>query len=103
MRQHENIGWGVALATSNLISTSIIIIIKLLFIVPGYLEQGLMVKDPKMLRKHYLKSVSWRYDLISLLPTDIAYYWWIPGSCDDVSILYLFIFYKNVPQMRRQV
>ncbi|KAF9799230.1 hypothetical protein SFRURICE_006490 [Spodoptera frugiperda] len=50
----------------------------------GYLEQGLMVKDPKMLRKHYLKSVSWRYDLISLLPTDLAYYWWIPGTCDAV-------------------
>ncbi|KAJ0184110.1 hypothetical protein K1T71_000533 [Dendrolimus kikuchii] len=48
----------------------------------GYLEQGLMVKDSKMLRKHYLKSVSWRYDMISLLPTDIAYYWWRPGSCD---------------------
>ncbi|XP_021192935.3 cyclic nucleotide-gated cation channel subunit A isoform X1 [Helicoverpa armigera] len=47
----------------------------------GYLEQGLMVKDPKMLRLNYLKSVSWRYDLISLLPTDIAYQWWTPGSC----------------------
>ncbi|XP_026737455.1 cyclic nucleotide-gated cation channel subunit A-like isoform X2 [Trichoplusia ni] len=52
----------------------------------GYLEQGLMVKDPKMLRRHYLKSVSWRYDLISSIPTDIAYYWWIPGTCDHVSI-----------------
>ncbi|XP_028164639.1 cyclic nucleotide-gated cation channel subunit A-like, partial [Ostrinia furnacalis] len=49
----------------------------------GYLEQGLMVKDSKMLRRHYLKSDSWRYDLISLLPTDIAYYWWRPGSCDS--------------------
>ncbi|CAG5039072.1 unnamed protein product [Parnassius apollo] len=48
----------------------------------GYLEQGLMVKDSKMLRRHYLKSDSWRYDLISLLPTDVAYYWWKPGSCD---------------------
>ncbi|XP_049886204.1 cyclic nucleotide-gated cation channel subunit A-like isoform X2 [Pectinophora gossypiella] len=48
----------------------------------GYLEQGLMVKDSKMLRRHYLKSDSWRYDLISLIPTDIAYYWWRPGSCD---------------------
>lgn len=45
-----------------------------------------MVKDAKMLRSHYLKSDSWRYDLISLLPTDIAYYWWRPGSCDYVSI-----------------
>ncbi|KPI96227.1 Cyclic nucleotide-gated cation channel [Papilio xuthus] len=48
----------------------------------GYLEQGLMVKDSAMLRKHYLKSDSWRYDLISLIPTDIAYYWWKPGTCD---------------------
>ncbi|KAL4717615.1 hypothetical protein ACJJTC_000764 [Scirpophaga incertulas] len=47
----------------------------------GYLEQGLMVKDSRMLRRHYLKTDSWRYDLISLLPTDIAYYWWRPGSC----------------------
>lgn len=45
-----------------------------------------MVKDSKMLRQHYFKSDSWRYDLISLLPTDIAYYWWQPGSCDSVSI-----------------
>ncbi|KAJ2954215.1 hypothetical protein O0L34_g2455 [Tuta absoluta] len=49
----------------------------------GYLEQGLMVKDSKMLRRHYLKTDSWRYDLISLLPTDIAYFWWRPGSCDQ--------------------
>ncbi|XP_059057530.1 cyclic nucleotide-gated cation channel subunit A [Achroia grisella] len=48
----------------------------------GYLEQGLMVKDSKMLRRHYLKSDAWRYDFISLLPTDIAYYWWKPGTCD---------------------
>lgn len=53
----------------------------------GYLEQGLMVKDSKMLRKQYLKSASWRYDFISLIPTDIAYYWWRPGTCVlDVSI-----------------
>ncbi|XP_068620013.1 cyclic nucleotide-gated cation channel subunit A-like [Battus philenor] len=48
----------------------------------GYLDQGLMVKDSAMLRRHYLSSDSWRYDVISLLPTDIAYYWWSPGSCD---------------------
>ncbi|XP_053624098.1 cyclic nucleotide-gated cation channel subunit A-like isoform X4 [Plodia interpunctella] len=48
----------------------------------GYLEQGLMVKDSKKLRQHYLESDSWRYDVISMLPTDIAYYWWKPGSCD---------------------
>ncbi|XP_063634493.1 cyclic nucleotide-gated cation channel subunit A-like [Cydia splendana] len=48
----------------------------------GYLEHGLMVKEATRLRKHYLKTDSWRYDLISLLPTDIAYYWWKPQSCD---------------------
>ncbi|CAB3226040.1 unnamed protein product [Arctia plantaginis] len=52
----------------------------------GYLEQGLMVKDPKMLRKHYFKSVSYGYDVMSLLPTDIAYYWWRPGSCDATRL-----------------
>ncbi|CAH0703341.1 unnamed protein product [Spodoptera exigua] len=61
----------------------------------GYLEQGLMVKDPKMLRKHYLKSVSWRYDLISLLPTDLAYYWWIPGTCDAVVMAILVLIHWN--------
>lgn len=65
-------------------SLSVVIYIGCYF--TGYLEQGLMVKDPKMLRRHYLKSVSWRYDLISSIPTDIAYYWWIPGTCDHVSI-----------------
>lgn len=58
----------------------------LLCIVSGYLEQGLMVRDSEMLRKHYFKTKAWRYDLVSLLPTDIAYYWWAPGSCDAVSI-----------------
>lgn len=38
-----------------------------------------------MLRKHYLKTKAWRYDLASLLPTDIAYYWWKPGTCDHVG------------------
>ncbi|CAH0402136.1 unnamed protein product [Chilo suppressalis] len=61
----------------------------------GYLEQGLMVKDSKMLRRHYLKSDSWRYDLISLLPTDIAYYWWQPGSCDSVVMAILVLIHWN--------
>lgn len=44
-----------------------------------------MVKDPKMLRRYYLKSDAWKYDFVSLLPTDFAYFWWKPGSCDYVS------------------
>lgn len=59
----------------------------------GYLEQGLMVKDPKMLRRYYLKSDAWKYDFVSLLPTDFAYFWWRPGSCDYVSAkAFLFLF-----------
>ncbi|XP_045458562.1 cyclic nucleotide-gated cation channel subunit A-like [Melitaea cinxia] len=46
-----------------------------------YLEQGLMVKDSSMLRRNYISSGAWRYDVLSLLPTDIAYIWWKPGSC----------------------
>ncbi|CAG9138146.1 unnamed protein product [Plutella xylostella] len=49
----------------------------------GFLEQGLLVKDSDILRRHYLKTMAWKYDLVSLLPTDIAYYWWIPGTCDS--------------------
>nr|XP_032527728.1 cyclic nucleotide-gated cation channel subunit A-like [Danaus plexippus plexippus] len=49
----------------------------------GYLDQGLMVKDSAMLRRHYLTSEAWRYDVVSLLPTDMAYYWWTPGTCSS--------------------
>ncbi|XP_047525066.1 cyclic nucleotide-gated cation channel subunit A-like [Pieris napi] len=48
----------------------------------GYLEQGIMVRDARMLRQNYMKSDWWPYDFISLIPTDIAYYWWPPGNCD---------------------
>ncbi|XP_042869524.1 cyclic nucleotide-gated cation channel alpha-3-like [Penaeus japonicus] len=39
----------------------------------GYLEQGLMVKDPSKLRKNYIKSWGFKLDLISILPTDLIY------------------------------
>ncbi|KAF5301710.1 hypothetical protein FQA39_LY10641 [Lamprigera yunnana] len=47
----------------------------------GYLEQGLLVTDPRKLRKNYLSSKKWRLDAISLLPTDIAYLWFPPSDC----------------------
>ncbi|XP_023942694.2 cyclic nucleotide-gated cation channel subunit A-like [Bicyclus anynana] len=47
----------------------------------GYLEQGLMVQDSAMLRQYYMRSGAWHCDALSLVPTDIAYYWWRPGSC----------------------
>ncbi|KAM7419289.1 hypothetical protein PAMA_016413 [Pampus argenteus] len=39
----------------------------------GYLEQGLMVKDKKMLMDRYISSFQFRLDFVSMLPTDIFY------------------------------
>ncbi|XP_044732623.1 cyclic nucleotide-gated cation channel subunit A-like [Chrysoperla carnea] len=42
----------------------------------GYLEDGLLVTDPKKLRANYFKSSkSWRSDFLSIIPTDIFYIW----------------------------
>uniref|UniRef100_A0A4W6BTX2 Cyclic nucleotide gated channel subunit alpha 1a n=1 Tax=Lates calcarifer TaxID=8187 RepID=A0A4W6BTX2_LATCA len=40
----------------------------------GYLEQGLLVKDEKLLRERYISSFQFRLDFISMLPTDIFYF-----------------------------
>ncbi|XP_060535248.1 cyclic nucleotide-gated cation channel subunit A isoform X2 [Cylas formicarius] len=47
----------------------------------GYLEQGLLVKDPKKLRAHYFQSKSWKTDILAVLPTDVSYLWWPPYEC----------------------
>ncbi|XP_062934930.1 cyclic nucleotide-gated cation channel alpha-3 isoform X2 [Cynocephalus volans] len=39
----------------------------------GFLEQGLMVMDAEKLRKHYTKSLQFKLDVLSLIPTDLAY------------------------------
>ncbi|XP_027498156.1 cyclic nucleotide-gated cation channel alpha-3 isoform X2 [Chiroxiphia lanceolata] len=39
----------------------------------GFLEQGLLVKDEKKLREHYTKTLQFKLDVLSLLPTDLAY------------------------------
>ncbi|XP_008523496.1 cyclic nucleotide-gated channel alpha-3 isoform X3 [Equus przewalskii] len=40
----------------------------------GFLEQGLMVKDTKRLWKHYTKTLQFKLDMLSLVPTDLAYF-----------------------------
>ncbi|XP_071403744.1 cyclic nucleotide-gated channel alpha-3 isoform X3 [Pithys albifrons albifrons] len=40
----------------------------------GFLEQGLLVKDEKKLREHYTKTLQFKLDVLSLLPTDLAYF-----------------------------
>ncbi|XP_027754935.1 cyclic nucleotide-gated cation channel alpha-3 isoform X2 [Empidonax traillii] len=39
----------------------------------GFLEQGLLVKDEKKLREHYTKTLQFKLDILSLVPTDLAY------------------------------
>ncbi|XP_063999601.1 cyclic nucleotide-gated cation channel alpha-3 isoform X2 [Pogoniulus pusillus] len=39
----------------------------------GFLEQGLLVQDEKKLREHYTKTIQFKLDVLSLLPTDLAY------------------------------
>lgn len=41
--------------------------------IAGYLEQGLMVKDKKLLQDRYTSSFQFRLDALSMLPTDIFY------------------------------
>ncbi|XP_026884820.2 cyclic nucleotide gated channel subunit alpha 2a [Electrophorus electricus] len=39
----------------------------------GFLEQGLLVKDLKKLRESYVRTPQFKIDLLSILPTDLAY------------------------------
>ncbi|KAM7065759.1 cyclic nucleotide-gated channel alpha-3 isoform 1-T2 [Acridotheres tristis] len=40
----------------------------------GFLEQGLLVQDEKKLREHYTKTTQFKLDVLSLVPTDLAYF-----------------------------
>lgn len=40
----------------------------------GFLEQGLMVTDADRLWKHYRKTVHFKLDTLSLVPTDLAFF-----------------------------
>ncbi|XP_076024321.1 cyclic nucleotide gated channel subunit alpha 2b [Genypterus blacodes] len=39
----------------------------------GFLEQGLLVKDHAKLRDSYLRTLQFKLDLVSILPTDLVY------------------------------
>ncbi|XP_029460812.1 cyclic nucleotide-gated olfactory channel isoform X2 [Rhinatrema bivittatum] len=39
----------------------------------GFLEQGLLVKDLKKLRDNYISTLQFKLDILSILPTDLAY------------------------------
>ncbi|NWW49473.1 CNGA2 protein, partial [Pedionomus torquatus] len=40
----------------------------------GFLEQGLLVKDLKKLRDNYIYTLQFKLDVVSMLPTDLAYF-----------------------------
>lgn len=40
---------------------------------PGFLEQGLLVKDHAKLRENYVRTLQFKLDVLSILPTDLAY------------------------------
>ncbi|KAM8784408.1 cyclic nucleotide-gated channel alpha-3 [Rhynchonycteris naso] len=40
----------------------------------GFLEQGLMVRDIAKLWQHYTKTLHFKLDMFSLIPTDLAYF-----------------------------
>lgn len=54
----------------------------LLYYVSGYLEQGLLVREQAKLLKNYTSSVSFKLDILSLLPTDLLYIM-IGTSCEN--------------------
>lgn len=39
----------------------------------GFLEQGLLVKDAKILKEKYMKTQQFKLDILSMIPTDIVY------------------------------
>lgn len=39
----------------------------------GYLEQGILVRNTRELANHYVKSIAFKLDVLSVLPTDFAY------------------------------
>ena len=39
----------------------------------GYLDQGILVKDSKLLRQNYMKTRQIKIDVLSVFPTDLTY------------------------------
>lgn len=47
----------------------------MLVIFTGYLsKQGLMERDSRKLAKHYISSSEFKFDVLSIIPTDLLYF-----------------------------
>ncbi|NXX76938.1 CNGA2 protein, partial [Urocolius indicus] len=55
------------------ISDSIYVVDMVMHTHTGFLEQGLLVKDLKKLRDNYTHTLQFKLDVLSILPTDLAY------------------------------
>ncbi|XP_078259100.1 cyclic nucleotide-gated channel cone photoreceptor subunit alpha [Rhinoraja longicauda] len=69
--QTEHLALWLAL---DYVSDAIYIMDSLVRVRTGFLEQGLLVKDGKKLRDNYTKMPQFKLDVLSLLPTDLAYF-----------------------------
>ena len=47
-----------------------------MFCFTAYIEQGLMVTESKLIRDNYIKTSTFKFDIMSLLPTDLLYLVW---------------------------
>lgn len=44
------------------------------------------MREASELRKHYFSTKAWSLDIISMLPTDLAYFWWSPTLTDVAQV-----------------
>ena len=51
----------------------------------GYLDQGIMVKDSRLLRSNYMKTRQIKIDILSVFPTDLLYLVF-DNSCYEVTV-----------------
>ncbi|XP_013389517.1 cyclic nucleotide-gated cation channel alpha-3-like [Lingula anatina] len=59
--------------TLDYLSDAVYILDMVIHFRTGYLEQGLLVRDPAKLRLNYVRTWGFKFDVVSILPTDIFY------------------------------
>ncbi|CAH1777821.1 unnamed protein product [Owenia fusiformis] len=67
------VNYRILWLTLDYISDVIYIIDMVVQLRTGYLEHGLLVRDATKMRKHYIKTLTFKLDLICILPTDLIY------------------------------
>ena len=60
---------------SSLLRITHIVVVVVVVLPAAYLEQGIVVSDSALLRRHYTRRWTFRIDTVSVLPTDALYAW----------------------------